>query len=91
MAYKLAEMTLFSRVEEGQVIISDRGLYRQVDLYERNGTLFAAVKGGFVRLLGREGTTVPSIKWLAIEGVEYTDEYNGPKSTRPAGIHLKAA
>ncbi len=33
MAYKLAEMTLFSRVEEGQVIISDRGLYRQVDLY----------------------------------------------------------
>jgi hypothetical protein len=84
-------MTLFSIVEGGKVIISDRGIYRQVDLYERGGMLFAGYKDGFIRLLGRENTTVPTIRWDAIEGVEIVEDYQGPKTNRPAGIGLKAA
>lgn len=91
MAYKLADMTLFSIVEGGVVIINDRGLYRQVDLYERAGMLFAGYKDGFIRLLGRENTTVPTIKWDAIEGVEYVEDYQGPKAHKSAGVGLKAA
>lgn len=85
-------MDLFSIVETGKVIISERGVYRQVDLYERAGALFAGFKGGFVRLLGRGGTTVPHVKWDAIEGIKYHEEYNGPKQVpTPDGLRLVAA
>lgn len=91
MAYNLSNMTLFKRVDAGQVIISERGLYRQVDLYERDGQLFAAHKNGFVRLLDRENTTIPYVTWKAIEGVEYTSEYNGPKAKAADGVRLATA
>lgn len=81
--YKLADMNLFSRVDEGQVIISNRGVIRQVDLYTRGEQLFAALKDGFVRLLSREHTTVPSIRWIAIEGIHYVEGWNGPKQVEP--------
>lgn len=90
MAYKLADMTLFSRIDEGQVIISERGLHRQVDLYKRGDQLYAAVRDGFVRLLDRENTTVPHIRWLAIEGVEVESAYNGPRH-KATGMRLQAA
>lgn len=81
MAYKLQDMDLFSIVEGGKVIISQRGVYRQTELYERSGTLFAAFGvNGFVRLLSRENTTVPHVKWVAIEGVEYQEDHMGPKT-----------
>lgn len=93
MPRTLADMDLFSIVEAGKVIISERGLYKQVDLYERGGTLYAALRGGFVRLLARNQSTVPHIKWDAIEGVAYREEYNGPRFEvrSPGGGHLQAA
>lgn len=92
MAKVLADMDLFSIVEAGKVIISERGIYRQVELYERAGTLFAAFKGGFVRLLARNLTTVPHVKWEAIEGITFDDQWNGPKQTGSAGgLRLVAA
>lgn len=91
MAYKLQDMDLFSIVEGGKVIISERGIYRQVDLYKRGETLFASFKDGFVRLLGRENTTVPHVRWLAIEGVEYEVDYMGPHPSAAPGVTLKAA
>lgn len=75
----LADMDLFSIVTGAKVIISDRGIYRQVECYERGDMLFAAYRNGFVRLLARNITTVPHVKWDAIEGVRYREEYNGPK------------
>jgi len=80
VTYKLQDMDLFSIVEGGKVIISERGIYRQTDLYERSGTLFAAFRGGFVRLLCRENTTAPHVKWSAIEGVVYREDHMGPKA-----------
>jgi hypothetical protein len=90
MAHKLADMNLLKRIDEGQVIISDRGIYRQVDLYERGGQLFAAHKDGFVRLLDRENTTVPSVTWKAIEGVEVEATYKGP-AHQSSGLQRRAA
>lgn len=75
----LADMDLFTIVEAGKAIIVDRGIYRQVELYERGDMLFAAHRGGFVRLLSRNMTTVPHVKWDAIVGVAYREEYNGPR------------
>lgn len=75
----LADMDLFSLVEAGKAIISDRGVYQQVEVYERGEMLFAAYRKGFVRLLSRGLTTVPHVKWDAIEGVAYREEYNGPR------------
>ncbi|GLS29925.1 hypothetical protein SAMN04488498_110193 [Mesorhizobium albiziae] len=91
MARTLADMDLFSIVEAGKVIISERGIYRQVELYERSGALFAAFKGGFVRLLARGLSTVPYVKWEAIEGIAYNEEYNGPKYPKADGLRLVAA
>lgn len=90
MPKTLADMDLFSIVEAGKVIISDRGVYSQVDLFERGANLYAGYRKGFVRLLARNLTTVPTVKWDAIEGVAYREEYNGAKLAG-APVHLVAA
>ena len=77
MAYKIADMTLFSRVEGGQVIIAERGLYRQVDLYKQDGRLYAALKDSFVRLYGGYSTTAKHIRWVTIDGVDCVATYDG--------------
>lgn len=91
MVARLADMDLFSIVEEGKVIISDRGVYRQVGLYKRGDTLYAEVKSGFIRLLARGLSTVPHIKWDTIEGCTYREDYNGPKAESASRVRLMAA
>ncbi len=76
---KRDQMDLFRPVDGGRVVIVDRGLFRQVGLYEWNGFLFAARRTGFVRLLGRTNTTIGHVKWEAIDGVEFHEVYNGPR------------
>jgi hypothetical protein len=82
---KLERMDLFTLVEEGKVIIRDRGFYLQVDLYRRGRTLFAAYGKGFIRLLSRNMTTVPAIRWEAIEGIRTVEEWDGMKPDDASG------
>ena len=70
-------MNLFTRVENAFAILLTRGEYRQAELYERGGFFYAAHGRGFVRLLGNRMTTVPAVRWDAIEGVSFEERWNG--------------
>lgn len=49
-------MGLFQQVEGEAVVLVDSGVYKQVDIYTRDGYLYAKIGGGFVRL-NRDGST----------------------------------
>jgi hypothetical protein len=56
-------MSLFARIDEAQVIVRSRGVFKQVPLYHRDGHVYAGVKGGFVRLMQHGSSTVPDLLW----------------------------
>lgn len=56
----------FGKVEGAFVITIERGVYRQVDLYERKGKAFAKQKGGFISIMDGGKTSVPSVAWKDI-------------------------
>lgn len=47
----------FKKVEGEAAVLIMNGVYAQVDLYTRNGYLYAKVGGGFVRLFADGSTT----------------------------------
>lgn len=47
----------FKHIEGEAAVIIERGIYRQTDLYERNGFLYAKIGTGFVRLFADGSTT----------------------------------
>jgi hypothetical protein len=49
-------MSFFKQVEGEAAIIISNGVYRQCDLYTRDGYLYAKISGGFVRLMA-DGAT----------------------------------
>lgn len=54
---------LFHVIEDAQVILRARGVYRQVKVYRRDKSLFAAWGGGFIQLRGNNGTSHPNVSW----------------------------
>jgi len=82
---------LFHIVEGAQVIVSRRGVYKQVALYQRDGELYAGLnKTSFVRLLGNRGTSQPDTLWEEIIGVSVVFGWlDRPKL--PAPEKMKAA
>lgn len=65
----MSDTGLFHRVEDAFVITSEKGLHRQAELYERRDVLYARHGQGFARLIAGELTTVPSLRWKEIVGV----------------------
>lgn len=62
-------MDVFTLVEDARAILLVRGVYRQADVYTREGGRYYAKWGaGFVRLLRHNCTSVPSIRWIEGEG-----------------------
>ena len=55
-------MSLFREVDNEVAIIVDRGVYRQVALYTRDGYLYAKAHGGFVKLYADGATTRPNCR-----------------------------
>lgn len=55
--------TPFKKVENLQIIVSVSGVQKQVDVYERESTLYANAKGGYVTIYADKGTSVPSLLW----------------------------
>ena len=43
-------MGLFTKCDGDQAVLINNGVYKQVDVYERDGLLYAAIAGGYVRL-----------------------------------------
>lgn len=60
-------MELFHIIEDAKVIVRQNGIFKQLKVYRRSDEVFAGVGAGFVKLLQRGGTTVPSITWLDID------------------------
>jgi hypothetical protein len=60
---------LFSAIDDKQAVIRNtkNGVFKQVKLYERNGDIYAAAAGGFIRLLVDGRTSHPNMKWDDIE------------------------
>jgi len=50
-------MSFFKKVEGEAAVVVENGVYKQVDLYTRDGYVYAAVSGGFVRLMADGATT----------------------------------
>lgn len=50
-------MAFFKKVEGEAAVVVENGVYKQVDLYTRDGFLYAHVSGGFVRLFHDGSTT----------------------------------
>lgn len=50
-------MSFFKHVEGEAAILVESGVYRQVDLYTRDGYLYAKTGAGFVRLMADGATT----------------------------------
>jgi hypothetical protein len=55
-------MSFFKHVEGEAAVLVSRGLYRQTDLYTRDGYLYAKHGNGFARLMADGATTVPNLR-----------------------------
>jgi hypothetical protein len=75
---------LFHRIDEAQVIVRRRGVFKQVPLYRRGERVYALLGGGYVRLLARGASTQPDTMWEDIydprgEVMQSPDHINAPK------------
>lgn len=64
-------MSFFVHVEGEAAILVENGVYRQVDLYTRDGFLYAKTSGGFVRLMADGSTTKAKMR---LEHLSWTGE-----------------
>lgn len=60
---KVERIKGFSIVEGVQIIILVRGIYRQVDVFEKDLHLYAKHSGGYISLTRDGITSVPAIAW----------------------------
>lgn len=68
-------MGFFQQIEGEAAVIVERGVYRQVDVYQRDGYLYAKFGSGFVRLYADGSTTKAHCRLdtLSFEGALYKD------------------
>ena len=64
-------MGLFQQLEGEAAIIVQNGVYKQVDLFTRNGYIYARTSGGFVRLNADASTTKPGVR---LDTLDYSGE-----------------
>ena len=53
----------FKLLEGETVILRSRGTFTQNEVYTYNGELFAKKGGGYIRLLEKNATSIPSVLW----------------------------
>ena len=70
-------MSFFQRVDGEAAVLSENGVFKQVDIYTRNGQLFAKAGGGFVRLMADGSTTKSKCRLDALswEGPLFSDTF----------------
>lgn len=69
-------MSLFKQLEGETAVLVENGVYKQTDLFTRNGGLFAKAGGGFVRLYADGSTSKAKcrIDALLVDGVLCRDK-----------------
>lgn len=53
-------MSLFHVIDDAQVILRSKGVYKQAKVYQRNDRIYAAYGSGFIAL-SKNGTSAPNI------------------------------
>ncbi|MEN6527578.1 MAG: hypothetical protein ABFD65_13935 [Candidatus Polarisedimenticolia bacterium] len=76
---------LFHEIDAASVVLAGKGVYRQAKLYRRydgaEHQLFARWGGGFIRLQGQSGTSLPHVRWLDLDidgGALATGRFGAP-------------
>lgn len=63
---------LFHAIPGAQCVLKSKGVFKQVDVFVYGDRLFAKWGSGYIGLKSHSnGTTVPSVLWEHLEGVEY--------------------
>jgi hypothetical protein len=65
-------MSLFHVIDDAQVVLRSKGVFKQVKVFRRDNRLYAQHGGGFIGLRRDGGTTHPQIAWDYIEGAKWT-------------------
>lgn len=81
---------LFHEIPDGVAILKKGGVYKQTQLFHRDGRVYASAQGGYVRL-GVHGTSVPSLSVDAIDGVTLTADALGWYEYREGKNKLRVA
>ncbi|QJD54374.1 hypothetical protein [Aminobacter phage Erebus] len=69
---RLTDMSLFTIIPDAIAILNAKGVFKQTEVYVREGVLYAKWSSGFIGLRHYDnGTTIPNVKWEHLEGVEY--------------------
>lgn len=63
-------MSFFKQIDGESAVIVEGGVYKQVDLYTRDGYVFAKAAGGFVRIMA-DGTTSKAGGKLRVDFLSY--------------------
>lgn len=80
-------MAFFQKVEGDAAIIVENGVYKQVDLYTRDGHYYVATGGGFLRLFADGSTTKAKCRldFLSLSGELLYKDSLGRLCTPDAG------
>lgn len=81
---------LFHKVEGAAVVLRCKGVFRQVDVYQRSGELFAKWGGGFIGLRRGDGTTKPEVLWDYLDGVQWEEGSLGKLFVRGTAVKRAA-
>lgn len=91
-------MSFFKQVEGEAAVLVESGVYKQVDLYTRDGYLYAKSNGGFVRLMADGSTTKAKqrLDFMTFDGPLMRDalgrlgttDMKGAKALEPAKAQL---
>lgn len=91
-------MSFFKEIEGEAAVLVEKGVYRQVALYERDGFIYAKISGGFVRLMADGATTKSRMRldFMSFDGALYRDslgrlctsDVKGAKALEPAKAQL---
>jgi len=60
-------MSLFHVIDDAQVIIRNKGVYRQMKVYRRGTEIYAAHGTGFIKLMAMGATSHPNVTWIEVD------------------------
>jgi hypothetical protein len=60
-------MHRFHIIPEAEAIIVSKSVFKTVKLFQRDGGLYAAMAGGYVRLYAGGNTGLPNVRWDDME------------------------
>lgn len=61
-------MSRFVPIPNGSALLFSRGLFREADLFSRDGAVYAKWQTGFVKLGGGSLTSLPAVSYADLQG-----------------------